>query len=233
MEPVEDSTLVIQNNQVPSRAELWSASAWAKFTEAERIALIISCVILFALPLVLGFLVNQACPNCAGDEGCPAQADGQPMPEVFTIVWILIYLRLGFIACRLAFITASHAKNFPHTEASKPSKWWHVCVPETVCESNRVWWARSGIFLGLLLTLFLAHIALGLYWVVEFNCNRDAEGARLILLLMLGSAIALTTMLAPVDIYSAAAMGFYVAWLVVAMILNQSSVSNSQETIEA
>jgi hypothetical protein len=162
---------------------------------------------------------------------CPVKPDGQPESGFFIGSWVVLYLRLGLVAARLAILFASHIHRFPRSKpgAADAPRAASAFTPAWVAPEHKSWWKRSTFYLITVGSTFLLHLFANYMWVVLYGCRRSAKMGRTALLLSLSSALSLAFLLIPIDGYSAATLGAYVAYLVFALILNEDSIENEEE----
>jgi len=182
-------------------------------------------------------------------QGTPCQrADGFGF---FFDNWLMVYLRIGFVCARLVAIIVIHYWNFPTEESYNVSKgqrvdddgeeeeevaktksknddpWWAIFVPSSQRSHPvaRDAWIRSTVFFGTVSLYLFSHMILNYMWHAMYGCANDPESARSVLIYSLGSAIALLPLLAEADVYSAAAIGIYVASLIYTLLVTTSDAS--------
>lgn len=103
--------------------------------------------------------------------------------------------------------------------------WWAIFVPSSQRSHPvaRDAWIRSTIFFGTVSLYLFSHMILNYMWHAMYGCANDPDSARSVLIYSLGSAIALLPLLAEADVYSAAAIGIYVASLIYTLLVTSDA----------
>jgi hypothetical protein len=238
----EQRVLVGDGPTVP-RIEPFSPSVWSDLPLHVRVTLIVLIILAFAIPICVGAGVSEQCQT---DRRCCSTESGF---SYFVENWSGVYLRIGFVLARLTAIIVIHYWHFPTEDSyqraesgargtrggkeeegerateGKEDPWWAIFVPtnQRGHPIAREAWLKSTMYFGFVSLYLFAHLILNWMWHAMSGCAHDSESARTILLYTLGTSIALIPLLAEADVYSAAAIGVYVASIIYTLIVSSAS----------
>lgn len=191
--------------------DAFSPAAWREM-RATRPAmatfLMLLSVVAIALPLAVSFGLSNSCQVCTADQDptCPPAARAQPPAAVFVSVWSVNYAFLGLILARHLVST------FMHMYLPRPGR-TEVKYGES--------WGKTTAILLINAVVFLANLVLNWVWIVKFGCDQQVVTSRLILWFILATAMMAFAGFCKLDTPNAMMYGFYTAWLVFALMLNQ------------